>query len=151
MEIALKMRSRHLNQRPNCRAIPSRLLMHITAAAVVSGAHANKIFHRVVSDLSAKNLDEPLVLLPGRALVTENLIFKCRATSKYLNNLIGQEHRRIKQRLRPMLGLKSFRTAAVVIGGIELAEKIKKQQFKIGLLGGSKATMPELWQAALAA
>jgi len=50
-----------------------------------------------------------------------------------------------------MLGLKSFRTAAVVIGGIELAEKIKKQQFKIASLGGSKATMPELWQAALAA
>ena len=50
-----------------------------------------------------------------------------------------------------MLGLKSFRTAAVVIGGIELAEKIKKRQFKISPLGGSKATMPELWRAALAA
>jgi hypothetical protein len=35
--------------------------------------------------------------------------------------------------------------------GIELAEKIKKRQFKIGPLGGSEATMPELWQAALAA
>jgi hypothetical protein len=39
----------------------------------------------------------------------------------------------------------------VVIGGIELAEKIKKGQFKIGKLGGSKATMPEIWQTALAA
>jgi hypothetical protein len=39
----------------------------------------------------------------------------------------------------------------VVIGGIELAGKIKKGQFKIGKLGGRKATMPELWQAALAA
>jgi hypothetical protein len=28
-----------------------------------------------------------------------------------------------------MLGLKSFRTAAVVISGIELAEKIKKGQY----------------------
>ena len=44
-----------------------------------------------------------------------------------------------------MLGLKSFRTARVVIGGIELAERIKNK------LGGSKATMPEIWQAALAA
>ena len=35
-------------------------------------------------------------------------------TSKYLNNLIEQDHRRVKQRLRPMLGLKSLRTAAVV-------------------------------------
>jgi transposase-like protein len=72
-------------------------------------------------------------------------------TSKYLNNLIEQDHRRIKQRLRPMLGLKSFRTAAVVISGIELAEKIKKKQFQMSKLGGLTATMPEIWQAALAA
>jgi hypothetical protein len=49
-----------------------------------------------------------------------------------------------------MLGLKSFRTAAVVISGIELAEKIKKGQFKIGNLGGH-TTMSEIWLAALAA
>jgi transposase-like protein len=72
-------------------------------------------------------------------------------TSKYLNNLIEQDHRRVKQRLRPMLGLKSFRTAAVVISGIELAEKIKKKQFHMSKLGGLTATMPEIWQAALAA
>lgn len=71
-------------------------------------------------------------------------------TSKYLNILIEQDHRRVKQRLRPMLGLKSFRTSTVVIGGIELAEKIKQGQFKIGKLGGRTATMPEIWQAALA-
>jgi hypothetical protein len=33
-------------------------------------------------------------------------------TSKYLNNRIEQDHRRVKQRMRPMLGLKSFRMAA---------------------------------------
>jgi hypothetical protein len=46
-----------------------------------------------------------------------------------------------------MLGLKSHRTAAVVIGGIELAEKIKKDQFKIGKLGGRTARMPEIGQS----
>ncbi len=66
-------------------------------------------------------------------------------TSKYLNNGIKQDHRRVKQELRPMLGLKSFRTAAVVSSRIELAEKIKKGQFKIGKLGGRKATMPAIW------
>jgi hypothetical protein len=52
-----------------------------------------------------------------------------------------------------MLGLKSFRIAAVMIGGIELAVKIKKisSKFKIGKLGGRTARMPEIWQAALAA
>jgi transposase-like protein len=71
-------------------------------------------------------------------------------TSKYLNNRVEQDHRRIKQRLRPMLGLKSFRTAAVVIRGIELAEKIKKAQFTIGKLGGQTAPMSDIWRLALA-
>jgi hypothetical protein len=31
----------------------------------------------------------------------------------------------------PMLGFKRFETAAVTIPGIELAEKIKKQQFNL--------------------
>jgi len=92
--------------------------------------------HRAVAELKASGE------LPKRVRVR---------TSKYLNNTIEQDHRRVKQRLRPMLGLKSFRTATVVIGGIELAEKIKKGQFKIGKLGGRSATMPNIWQAALAA
>ncbi len=49
-----------------------------------------------------------------------------------------------------MLGFKRFDNAVVTISGIELAEKIKKGQFKTGKLG-RKATMTELWSAALAA
>ena len=51
-------------------------------------------------------------------------------SSQYLNNLIEQDHRRVKQRTRPMLGFKRFDNAAVTISGIELADKIKKEQFK---------------------
>jgi hypothetical protein len=50
-----------------------------------------------------------------------------------------------------MLGFKRFDNAAVTISGIELAEKIKKGQFKTGKLRSRKATMSELWSAALAA
>ena len=57
-------------------------------------------------------------------------------SSQYLNNLIEQDHRRVKQRIRPMLGFKQFDNAMVTISGIELAEKIKKWQFKTGKLGG---------------
>jgi len=53
----------------------------------------------------------------------------------------------VKQRLGPMRGRKSFRTAAVVIRGIELAEKIQQGPFQIGKLGGATATMPEIWRA----
>ena len=72
-------------------------------------------------------------------------------SSQYLNNLIEQDHRRVKQRIRPRLGFKRFDNAVITIGGIELAEKIKKGQFKTGKLGGRIATMSELWDAALAA
>lgn len=72
-------------------------------------------------------------------------------SSKYLNNMVEQDHRRIKHRIGPMLGFKRFDNAAVTISGIELAEKIKKGQFRTGRLGGRKATMAELWNAALAA
>jgi hypothetical protein len=37
-----------------------------------------------------------------------------------------QDRRRIKQRMRPMLGFKRFDAAAVTITGIELAQKIKE-------------------------
>ena len=72
-------------------------------------------------------------------------------SSQYLNNLVEQDYRRVKQRSRPMLGFKRFDNAAVTISGIELAERIKKGQFKTGKLGGCRATMSELWSAALAA
>jgi transposase-like protein len=72
-------------------------------------------------------------------------------SSKYLNNVVEQDHRRIKQRIRPMLGFKRFDTAAVTITGIELAQKIKKDQFKIGKLSGRPGTAPEIWAAVLAA
>jgi transposase-like protein len=71
-------------------------------------------------------------------------------SSQYLNNLVEQDHRRIKQRIRPMLGFKRFDHAAVIISEIELAEQIKKGQFKTGKFGNRKSTMSELWNAALA-
>ena len=50
--------------------------------------------------------------------------------SKYLNNLIEQDHRFIKRRTRPMLGFKSFHSASVTLEGIEVAQMIRKKQLK---------------------
>ena len=55
-------------------------------------------------------------------------------SSKYLNNLIEQDHRPIKLRLGPMLGLERFRRAATTIAGIELLHRIRKGQFELGKL-----------------
>jgi hypothetical protein len=50
-----------------------------------------------------------------------------------------------------MLGFKRFDTASVTIRGIELAEKIKKQQFNLRPLTGKPNTAPEMWAVVLAA
>ena len=47
---------------------------------------------------------------------------------KYLNNIVEQDHRAIKRKTRPMLGFKSFWSAAKTIAGIELMHMIRKGQ-----------------------
>jgi putative transposase len=50
--------------------------------------------------------------------------------SKYLNNLIEQDHRAIKRRTWSMLGFKTFRCARILLRGIEIMHTIAKGQMK---------------------
>ena len=72
-------------------------------------------------------------------------------SSKYLNNLIEQDHRNVKSRVGAMRGLKSFVTAATTIRGIELMHRIRKGQFDLRSLAPQGPTTPEIWAAVLAA
>jgi transposase-like protein len=56
-------------------------------------------------------------------------------SSKYLNNLIEQDHRSVKQRVGVMLGFKQFRNAATTIAGVELMHRVRKGQFGLRHLG----------------
>ena len=70
-------------------------------------------------------------------------------SSKYLNNLIEQDHRGVKQRIAVMLGFKGFRNAAITIAGIELPHRIRKGQFRLGRLGVQGGAAPAVWYAVL--
>jgi len=48
--------------------------------------------------------------------------------SKCLNNIIEQDHRAIKRMARPMLGFKSFRSAAAILAGVKLMHMNRKGQ-----------------------
>jgi len=48
--------------------------------------------------------------------------------SKYLNNLVEQDHRAVKRITRLMLGFKSFRCTRIRIAGIETMHMIRKGQ-----------------------
>ncbi len=47
---------------------------------------------------------------------------------KYLNNIVEQDHRFIKRRVRSMLGFKSFKTAISILSGVEAIHMMKKGQ-----------------------
>ena len=48
--------------------------------------------------------------------------------SKYLNNLVEQDHRGVKRITSPMLGFKSFWAACCTIAGIEVMHALRKGQ-----------------------
>jgi transposase-like protein len=107
---------------------------HPTPRVITLDAYAAS--HRAISELKSAGT------MPHRVRIR---------SSKYLNNVVEQDHRRIKHRVRPMLGFKRFEAAAITISGIELAEKIRKHQFKTGKLAGRPRTAREIWAAILAA
>ncbi len=47
---------------------------------------------------------------------------------KYLNNIVEQDHRFIKKRIRSMLGFKCFDTATSILSGVEAMHMMKKEQ-----------------------
>ena len=61
--------------------------------------------------------------------------------SKYLNNMVEQDHRAVKRLTRPMLGFKSFWAACCTIAGIEVMHAIRKGQLKT--LEHSQPTLAE--------
>ena len=50
---------------------------------------------------------------------------------KYLNNIVEQDHRFIKKRVRSMLEFKSFQTATAILSGVEVMHMMKKRQIDL--------------------
>jgi transposase-like protein len=72
-------------------------------------------------------------------------------SSKYLNNLIEQDHRNIKSRTKVMLGFKRFRTTVITITGVELMHRIRKGQFDLAQFDLKATAVPIVWNAVLSA
>jgi transposase, IS6 family len=54
-------------------------------------------------------------------------------TEQYANNRVECDHGRFKARLRPMRGLKTDRTAQVIIGGHALMRNIRRGHDELGV------------------
>ena len=70
---------------------------------------------------------------------------------KYLNNIVEQDHRRIKRLVRPGLGFGSFRTARRTLAGFEAMAIIRKGQVRNisgGDIGGQATFVTGLFETA---
>ena len=59
--------------------------------------------------------------------------------TKYLNNMVEQDHHGVKRITRPMLGFKSFDAAQSTLVGIELMHMLRKRQLEDGVEQGLTA------------
>jgi len=66
--------------------------------------------------------------------VIENLIPAARHdTGQYQNNRVECDHGRLKARLRPMRGLKTHRTASVVIRGHAFIQNLRRCHYELAV------------------
>ena len=89
----------------------------------------NGVPHRIVIDKSGANLAGLLRINVGLKFSRSHRRIEILRV-KYLNNIVEQDHRFIKNITRPTLGFKAFHSAAATLAGIEIAHMIRKKQFQ---------------------
>jgi len=57
----------------------------------------------------------------------------CHNTGRYENNRVECDHGRLKARLRPMRGLKTHRTASVVIRGHAFIQNLRRGHYELAV------------------
>jgi putative transposase len=82
---------------------------------------------RVTIDKSGANLAGLHAVNVSRKFKDQGHLIKA-VQSKYLNNMVEQDHHFIKRITRPMMGFKDFHSASTTLQGIEIAHMIRKGQ-----------------------
>jgi transposase-like protein len=81
--------------------------------------------------------DEPVEVVTDLAQALETVIEEqvpraFHNTEQYANNRVECDHGRLKSRLRPMRGLKTDRTASVVISGHAFIQNLRRGHYELG-------------------
>lgn len=81
---------------------------------------------------------DPIEVITDRAPALANVIEELvpaalHNTGRYQNNRVESDHGRLKARLRPMRGLKTHRTAAVVIRGHAFIQNLRRGHYELAI------------------
>jgi IS6 family transposase len=96
-------------------------------------AAATKFFETMLADRERPTDVTTDLAAPLLRVVDELLPDVLHDTTQYANNRIECDHGRLKSRLRPMRGLRTDRTASVVIRGHAFIQNLRRGHYELGV------------------
>ena len=78
-------------------------------------------------------------------VLDELLPVACHITEQYANNPVEADHGRLKARLRPMRGLKRFRSARVISAGHAFVQNLRRGHYELSVDADPKDRLPAVF------
>jgi len=98
------------------------------------GEAARRFFGRMLSTLKVTPTEVVTDAAPVYPRVLADLVPAARHhVEQFANNRIEADHSRLKHRLRPMRGLRTDRTAAVIIAGLAFMQNLRRGHYELGV------------------
>jgi transposase-like protein len=97
------------------------------------GEAARRFFRRALSTFKVTPTEVVTDAAPVYPRVLDELVAAWHHAKRYANNRIEADHGRLKHRLRPMPGLRTDRTAQVVISGLAFVQNLRRGHFELAI------------------
>jgi transposase-like protein len=110
-----------------------RQIIDILVSKRRDGQTARRFFTRALVTLKMTPSEVVTDAAPVYPRVLDELVPTAwHRVEQYANNRIEADHSRLKHRLRPMRGLRTERTAQVVIGGLAFMQNLRRGHYELG-------------------
>ena len=109
-------------------------VIHVLVSKRRDGDAARRFFRRALSTLKVTPTEVVTDRAPTYPRVLDELVPAAwHHIERYENNRIEADHGRLKHRLRPMRGLRTDRTAQVIIAGLAVVQNLRRGHYELGI------------------
>jgi len=109
-------------------------VIDVLLSARRDAAAARRFFRRVLATLKVKPVEVITDAAPVYPAVLDELVSSAwHHVEQYANNPTEADHDRLKHRLRPMRGLRTDRTAQVIISGYAFIQNLRRGHYELGV------------------
>jgi transposase-like protein len=127
-------------------------VIDVLVSARRDAATAHRFFRRALSTLKVKPAEVVTDAAPIYPAVLEELLPRAwHHVERHANNPIEADHSQLKHRLRPMRGLRTARTAQVIIAGHAFMQNLRRGHYEIAVeMPGAERVAAAFTELALA-